>query len=154
MKLTTRGRYAVTAMLDLALYYQNTPVSLAEMAERQDISLAYLEQLFAKLRKSGLVASTRGPGGGYTLNRPLDQISVCQVIEAVDEPVDSTRCGGTANCHRNQRCLTHDLWTDLNLHIEQFLKGVSLADLVTRHRQSVCARSNPVMISFDLTPAG
>jgi len=123
MRLTTRGRYAVTAMLDLALHYDRGPVSLAEIAERQGISQSYLEQLFARLRRNGLVDGLRGPGGGYKLGRPGDAISVADVIDAVNETVDATRCGGQRNCHGEQRCLTHDLWED-------FLSKVSLDQLV------------------------
>ncbi|PWV59047.1 Rrf2 family transcriptional regulator [Plasticicumulans acidivorans] len=132
MKLTTKGRYAVTAMLDLAMHYQGEPVVLCDISLRQDISLAYLEQLFAKLRKHGLVASTRGPGGGYALGRDADAISLAEVIAAVDESVDSTRCGGAANCHGTQRCITHDLWVELGEHINDFLRARTLGDLVRR----------------------
>jgi Rrf2 family iron-sulfur cluster assembly transcriptional regulator len=132
MKLTTKGRYAVNAMLDLALHDSKGPVTLAEIAKRQEISLAYLEQLFAKLRKNGLVISARGPGGGYRLKRPAMVITVADVINAVDEPVDATRCGGQQNCQGDLRCLTHDLWTDLSNQISTFLSGVTLGDLVQR----------------------
>ena len=125
MKLTTKGRYAVTAMLDLALHDAKGPITLAEIARRQDISLAYLEQLFAKLRRNSLVESSRGPGGGYRLKRPADEISVADVIIAVNEPVDATRCGGQENCQGELRCLTHDLWEDLNNQISVFLNGVT-----------------------------
>ena len=110
MKLTTRGRYAVTAMLDLALHHDQGPVSLAAIAERQGISQSYLEQLFARLRRNGLVDGTRGPGGGYRLGRSENSISVADVIDAVNETVDATRCGGRRNCQGEHRCLTHDLW--------------------------------------------
>jgi Rrf2 family iron-sulfur cluster assembly transcriptional regulator len=134
MRLTTKGRYAVTAMLDLALHHSEGPVALADISERQGISLSYLEQLFAKLRKTGLVASTRGPGGGYNLNKDAAQIAVADVIAAVDEAVDATRCGGSRNCQGGEvRCLTHDLWEDLSEQIRGFLSSVSLADLVNRH---------------------
>lgn len=133
MKLTTRGRYAVTAMLDLALRVGNGPTSLAEISERQLISLSYLEQLFAKLRKTGLVKSTRGPGGGYSISRELSQISVSEIIGAVNESVDATSCGGKGNCHGNEgRCLTHDLWEGLSRQIETFLGGISLQDLINQ----------------------
>lgn len=134
MKLTTRGRYAVTAMLDLALHQRQGPVSLAEIADRQGISLSYLEQLFALLRKRGLVHSTRGPGGGYQLGRPGEAIAVADVITAVDESVDATRCGGLENCQGDQRCLTHDLWQDLSAQIHEFLSEIDLASLVERQR--------------------
>ena len=114
MKLTTKGRYAVTAMLDLALHNEKGPVTLADIADRQGISLSYLEQLFSRLRKQELVNSVRGPGGGYSLASPASELHVAQVISAVDEVVDATRCGGAGNCHNNERCLTHDLWHDLS----------------------------------------
>jgi len=136
MRLTTKGRYAVTAMLDLAINSSVGPVSLAEISDRQAISLSYLEQLFAKLRKNELVVSTRGPGGGYRVARELSQIAVADIISAVDESVDATHCGGKENCrsdgtHRG-RCLTHDLWAELSQQIEGFLSGISLQDLITR----------------------
>ena len=133
MRLTTRGRYAVTAMLDLALHYDRGPVSLAAIAERQGISQSYLEQLFARLRKQGLVDGLRGPGGGYRLGRPGNSISVADVIDAVNETVDATRCGGQRNCHGEQRCLTHDLWEELSDQIRDFLSDVSLDELVRRN---------------------
>ena len=137
MRLTTRGRYAVTAMLDLALHYRQGPVSLAEIAERQGISQSYLEQLFSRLRKHGLVDGTRGPGGGYRLLKSSDMISVADVIDAVDETVDATRCGGQRNCQGEQRCLTHDLWEDLSTQIRDFLGNVSLDELVERRSVQV-----------------
>jgi Rrf2 family iron-sulfur cluster assembly transcriptional regulator len=130
MRLTTRGRYAVTAMLDLALHYQSGPVSLAEIAERQGIAQSYLEQLFSRLRKRGLVDGTRGPGGGYRLVKSSKLISVADVIDAVDETVDATRCGGQRNCQGEQRCLTHDLWAGLSTQIRDFLGNISLNELV------------------------
>ncbi|HEX5056910.1 MAG TPA: Fe-S cluster assembly transcriptional regulator IscR [Gammaproteobacteria bacterium] len=132
MRLTTKGRYAVTAMLDLAVHNMEGPIALADISERQGISLSYLEQLFAKLRKTGLVASTRGPGGGYTLGKAAAEIAVADVIAAVDETVDATRCGGQKNCQHDLPCLTHDLWEDLNRQIRNFLGGVSLGDLINR----------------------
>jgi Rrf2 family iron-sulfur cluster assembly transcriptional regulator len=132
MRLTTRGRYAVTAMLDLALNAAPKPVPLGDIAERQGISLAYLEQLFARLRRGGLVASVRGPGGGYRLSEPLESISIARIIAAVDEQLDATRCGGSGRCQDGQQCLTHDLWTDLSARIEQFLSQHTLASLVAR----------------------
>jgi Rrf2 family iron-sulfur cluster assembly transcriptional regulator len=132
MRLTTRGRYAVTAMLDLALHNDSGPIALADIAQRQDISLTYLEQLFARLRRRQLVSSARGPGGGYRLSKPIDQISVADVIAAVDESVDATRCGGAKNCHGKERCLTHDLWEELSHEIESFLGRISLGTLVAR----------------------
>ena len=133
MRLTTKGRYAVTAMLDLALHYDEGPITLADISQRQGISLSYLEQLFSKLRKNGLVDSTRGPGGGYRLSREAREIAVADVITAVDEKVDATRCGGLANCQGDQKCLTHELWTDLSDQIYSFLSSISLGTLVERH---------------------
>lgn len=132
MRLTTKGRYAVTAMLDLALNSQSGPVSLADISQRQEISLSYLEQLFARLRQHNLVVSVRGPGGGYRLQRELSQISVAEIIDAVNESVDATNCGGAGNCQQGEVCLTHYLWSDLSTQIHQFLNGISLADLVAR----------------------
>lgn len=134
MRLTTKGRFAVTAMLDLALREANGPVTLAGISERQCISLSYLEQLFGKLRRAELVESVRGPGGGYTLARSTDDISVANIIAAVDEPVDATQCGGHENCRDNNRCMTHDLWTNLNATIFNYLSQVSLASLVEKQR--------------------
>ena len=140
MRLTAKGRYAVTAMLDLALHHDQGPVALADIAARQGISLPYLEQLFSRLRKRGLVDSTRGPGGGYRLGLEPDAIVVSDVIGAVDESVDTTRCHGKENCHDDARCLTHDLWTDLSRRIQEFLSGIDLAQLVERQRVREVAR--------------
>lgn len=143
MRLTTKGRYAVTAMLDLAIHNEQGPISLADISGRQGISLSYLEQLFSRLRKKGLVVSTRGPGGGYSLSCPADQIPVAEVIEAVDETVDTTRCGGTADCQDRQQCLTHDLWADLSGQIRQFLTDISLGALMARNGvKEVAARQD------------
>ncbi|HUW98620.1 MAG TPA: Fe-S cluster assembly transcription factor [Acidiferrobacter sp.] len=131
MKLTTKGRYAVTAMLDLAVHQQNDTVALADIAGRQGISLSYLEQLFARLRRNGLVTSVRGPGGGYSLALPPSSISVAQIVMAINENIDATRCGGEENCQGTERCLTHHLWTELSRRIYEFLDGITLADLVT-----------------------
>jgi len=148
MKLTTRGRYAVTAMLDLALHERSGPVSLAEIADRQGISLSYLEQIFARLRRHDLVCSTRGPGGGYRLARGAHDISVADVIGAVDEVVDATRCGGMQNCQGEERCLTHDLWHDLSHQIHDFLTGIDLEELVTRRSvREVAARQDAVVVA-------
>ncbi len=147
MKLTTRGRYAVTAMLDLALHQRTGPVSLAEIADRQGISLSYLEQIFSRLRRRDLVCSTRGPGGGYRLARRAREISVADVIGAVDEVVDATRCGGMENCQGEERCLTHDLWQDLSHQIHDFLTGIDLEQLVTRNSvREVAARQDAVVV--------
>jgi Rrf2 family iron-sulfur cluster assembly transcriptional regulator len=137
MRLTTKGRFAVTAMIDLALRQTHGPVTLAGISQRQKISLSYLEQLFGKLRRFNIVESTRGPGGGYTLARNADQISVADIIVAVDEPLDATQCGGKGNCHSDEenhgRCMTHDLWSNLNAKMVEYLSSVSLRDLV--HQQ-------------------
>ncbi len=132
MRLTTKGRYAVTAMLDLAVHATENPVPLADISQRQGISLSYLEQLFARLRKEGLVDSARGPGGGYRLSRASSEITVVQVISAIDETVEATRCGGLANCQDGEPCLTHELWADLSRQIYDFLSGINLAQLVER----------------------
>jgi Rrf2 family iron-sulfur cluster assembly transcriptional regulator len=132
MRLTTKGRYAVTAMLDLALHSTAGPVSLAEIAGRQELSLSYLEQLFVKLRRKELVVSSRGPGGGYSLNQPTAEICVADIIDAVDERVDATSCSGKSDCQEGNTCLTHHLWNDLTQQIHGFLTGISLADLVNR----------------------
>lgn len=132
MRLTTKGRYAVTAMLDLALHEGRGPISLADISERQGISLSYLEQLFAKLRRFELVKSVRGPGGGYQLNRAQAQISVAQVIDAVNESVEATGCQRQGDCQGGETCLTHHLWCDLSNQIHLFLSGITLADLVKR----------------------
>ena len=130
MNLTTKGRYAVTAMLDLALHYNEGPISLAAITNRQDISLSYLEQLFAKLRKTGLVVSSRGPGGGYRLNKEPHDITVAEIIDAVDEKVDATRCAGEGMCQKNEQCLTHDLWSALTDQIHDFLDDVNLGTML------------------------
>ena len=143
MRLTTKGRYAVTAMLDLALHGGDGPVSLAEISSRQDISLSYLEQLFARLRRRQLVSSVRGPGGGYRLGRSHDAIFVAQIIDAVDEAVDATGCGGKADCQQGEVCLTHHLWQDLSDQIHGFLSQISLATLVERREvRHVCSRQD------------
>lgn len=130
MRLTSKGRYAVTAMLDVALHSQDGPVPLADISERQGISLSYLEQLFSRLRKNGLVSSVRGPGGGYLLGRSPAEIAVGSVISAVDESVDATRCMGRGGCQSGTRCLTHTLWHSLSERISSFLNGITLAELV------------------------
>ncbi len=132
MHLTTKGRYAVTAMLDLAINSKIGPISLAEVSQRQDISLSYLEQLFAKLRRGQLVESVRGPGGGYRLSRVCSDIHIAHIIDAVSESVDTTKCQGKADCHNGETCLTHHLWEDLSHQIHSFLENISLADLVAR----------------------
>ena len=143
MRLTTKGRYAVTAMLDLALHADSGPVSLAHISGRQDISLSYLEQLFAKLRRRELVSSVRGPGGGYRLSRESGNIYVAEIIDAVNEAVDATGCGGSSDCQQGEVCLTHHLWCDLSDQIHGFLSQISLANLVNqREVQSVSARQD------------
>ncbi|MEQ8514603.1 MAG: Fe-S cluster assembly transcriptional regulator IscR [Chromatocurvus sp.] len=132
MRLTTKGRYAVTAMLDLAINQNTGPIRLAAISDRQGISLSYLEQLFAHLRRRGLVKSVRGPGGGYQLRRDAGAISVAEVIAAVNEDTDATRCGGTGDCQEGDTCLTHHLWMDLSDRIRDFLQDISLGDLVGR----------------------
>ena len=131
MRLTTKGRYAVTSMLDLAISHDQGPITLAEISLRQCISLSYLEQIFSRLRKSGLVDSARGPGGGYRLSRPADEISVADVISAVDETIDATRCGGNEDCQEDAKCLTHELWANLSSEILKFLSNISLGQLVS-----------------------
>jgi Rrf2 family iron-sulfur cluster assembly transcriptional regulator len=130
MKLTSKGRYAVTAMLDVAIHAVSGPVSLADISMRQGISLSYLEQLFSRLRKHGLVNSIRGPGGGYRLGKCSAQIAVADVISAVDESINATKCSGKGNCQDGEQCLTHTLWEDLSVRIEDFLKNISLSELV------------------------
>ena len=148
MRLTTKGRYAVTAMLDLALHYEDGPITLADISRRQGISLSYLEQLFSRLRKKELVISARGPGGGYRLSREADQIAVAHVVTAIDEKVDATRCGGLANCQDDEPCLTHELWTDLSERIYDFLSGITLADLVNRKEvQEVSQRQHGINVT-------
>jgi len=146
MRLTTKGRFAVTAMIDLALRQHHGPVTLASISERQRISLSYLEQLFGKLRRRHLVASTRGPGGGYTLGKPMNEVSVAEVILAVDEPIDATQCGGKENCDNDQRCMTHDLWANLNHVMVDYLRSVSLHDLVEQQRRRAASVVAPVRI--------
>ncbi|KRP19638.1 MAG: Rrf2 family transcriptional regulator [Porticoccaceae bacterium] len=132
MRLTTKGRYAVTAMLDLTIHADEKPVSLAEISQRQSISLSYLEQLFARLRQSDLVSSVRGPGGGYRLGRDSDTIFIAQIIDAVNESVDTTNCQGKGDCQGGEICLTHALWDELSGEIHRFLNGISLAQLMAR----------------------
>ena len=132
MRLTTKGRFAVTAMLDLALYGHENPVSLNAISGRQNISLSYLEQLFGKLRRAGLVESVRGPGGGYLLSRQPDGINIAEIIYAAEDKLDATRCGGQTNCHHGTPCLTHDLWESLNQTIQGYLNSVSLQDVLDK----------------------
>jgi Rrf2 family iron-sulfur cluster assembly transcriptional regulator len=140
MRLTTKGRYAVTAMLDLSINASNGPVSLNDISQRQDISLSYLEQLFSKLRKRSLVSSVRGPGGGYQLGRKESEIDVAEIIDAVSESLDTTKCQGKGDCHNGTICLTHHLWQDLSEQIHSFLSGITLADLVEKREISEIAQ--------------
>jgi Rrf2 family iron-sulfur cluster assembly transcriptional regulator len=134
MRLTTKGRYAVTAMLDLAVHATTGPITLADISQRQGISLSYLEQLFSKLRKRELVASARGPGGGYRLSRKANDVNIAEIIAAVDEKVDATRCGGAGDCQNGEECLTHQLWTDLSDQLYEFLNNISLGQLVEKRQ--------------------
>ncbi len=137
MRLTTKGRYAVTAVLDLALHQESGPVSLAAISERQDISLSYLEQLFAKLRRSDIVSSTRGPGGGYKLTNSVDEVSVSDIILAVDESCKVVDCGDNEGCHDGAyQCLTHDLWQELSNEIRSFLDGITIAEIMMQQTVS------------------
>jgi Rrf2 family iron-sulfur cluster assembly transcriptional regulator len=152
MRLTTKGRYAVTAMLDLALNAQERPITLADISQRQGISLSYLEQLFSRLRKQGLVSSARGPGGGYRLSRSADDINVAQVIEAVDEKVTVTRCDGRGDCQNGEACLTHKLWCALSDQIHSFLDGISLGSLVDEeHVKQVSERQTKELLEKELS---
>ncbi|NKB75962.1 MAG: Rrf2 family transcriptional regulator [Gammaproteobacteria bacterium] len=132
MRLTTKGRYAVTAMIDLAINQMKGPVSLKSISENQGISLSYLEQLFAKMRKNKLVVGSRGPGGGYMLAKDVDQITMAEIIVAVDEPLDITECDGLRNCHNGKPCLSHDLWSELSDQLYSFLDGIHLGELMRR----------------------
>lgn len=159
MRLTTKGRYAVTAMLDLAVNGAATPTSLADISKRQEISLSYLEQLFSRLRRAGLVKSVRGPGGGYLLAGDPVDISVARVIDAVNESVDATRCQGLSDCQQGDTCLTHHLWCDLSKEIHGFLDGISLGELVKRHevkdiakRQRLRADEDTIAVSSPTAP--
>jgi len=144
VKLTTKGRYAVTAMFDLALHHGKGPITLTDIAQRQGISLSYLEQLFSRLRKRSLVSSVRGPGGGYRLARQASEIQVAEVISAVDENVDTTRCRGGHNCRNEGPCLTHDLWQDLSTRIYEYLNRISLQDLIDRRGvQDIAEHQDP-----------
>lgn len=156
MKLSTKGRYAVTAMLDLALHFEAGHIALAEISARQGISLSYLEQLFAQLRRDGLVVSSRGPGGGYRLGRDAAQISVADVISAVNENIDATKCGGKGTCHDGEECLTHRLWHDLSDQIYDFLSNISLAQVIARsevqkiaHRQDRQDAKNRIPVALE-----
>ena len=149
MRLTTKGRFAVTAMIDLALRENTGPVALAAISGRQQISLSYLEQLFGKLRRKQIVESVRGPGGGYFLGRNMRELSVAEIILAVDEPLDATQCGGKENCHDDQKCITHDLWASLNQRIFEYLGSMTLQQLVDNQR----AKESGVVTMHDMRPS-
>ena len=156
MKLTTKGRYAVTAVLDLALHCEKGPVTLADIADRQKLSLSYLEQLFSKLRKAEVVKAVRGPGGGYLLGSTTENVSVSEIIDAVEEKVDATQCGGQGDCNKGMACLTHTLWQDLNDQVHGFLKGVSIASLMERSavkqvalRQDAGPQDEPQIVTLE-----
>ena len=154
MRLTTKGRFAVTAMIDLGLNGGERPVTLSAISERQNISLSYLEQLFAKLRRHGIVESVRGPGGGYCLARDAAKISVADVIIAVDEPLDATQCGGRENCKSEHRCMTHDLWSTLNRKMLDYLASVNLAELVDKqHARVAASRAADKTVAFSVAEA-
>jgi Rrf2 family iron-sulfur cluster assembly transcriptional regulator len=140
MRLSTKGRYAVTAMLDLAIHHAEGPVTLADISEKQGISLSYLEQLFARLKKQGLVTGMRGPGGGYRLSHPPTEISIAQVINAIGEEIDATMCQGQQDCQDGQRCLTHELWQKLGAEIYNFLSSITLASFLERDRVNEVVR--------------
>ncbi len=158
MKLTSKGRYAVTAMLDVALHSTKGPVPLADISERQEISLSYLEQLFSRLRREKLVDSVRGPGGGYLLGRDATDIAIGEVIRAVDETVDATRCSGHADCQGGERCLTHSLWQDLSDRISVFLNGITLGELmaqrdvleVANRQDKIALKNQDITVSVQL----
>ncbi len=156
MRLTTKGRYAVTAMLDLAYHSDEKPITLTDIAKRQTISLSYLEQLFSRLRRGGMVRGIRGPGGGYQLNRSRSEINIAEIITAVDETLDSTKCKGKGNCQDDQPCLTHELWVGLSDQIREYLSSISLQDLLDRHsvrdvaiRQESLVHASAIMSEID-----
>ena len=143
MRLTAKGRYAVTAMLDLALHQDDGCSSLADISRRQNISLSYLEQLFAKLRHRGLVSSVRGPGGGYRLERMPSEIHIAEIVDSVDEQMDATRCAGRADCQQGDTCLSHQLWSELSDQIHGFLSGIDLASIIARREvKQIAARQD------------
>ena len=137
MKLTTKSRYAVTAMLDIAYHNKGNPISLPEIADRQNISLSYLEQLFSRLKKSGLVESIKGPGGGYMLSKDADEIVISEVIQAVDEDLETTACNGKSNCHNNHQCISHNLWQDLGVEIKNFLSDITLQQVISKNNSDI-----------------
>jgi len=137
MKLTTKSRYAVTAMLDIASHNTGSPISLPEISHRQNISLSYLEQLFSRLKKSGLVDSIKGPGGGYKLSKDANEIVISEVIQAVDEDLETTACNGKSNCHNNHQCISHNLWQDLGTEINNFLSDITLKQVIAKNNSDV-----------------
>ena len=137
MKLTTKSRYAVTAMLDIASHNTGRPISLPEISHRQNISLSYLEQLFSRLKKSGLVDSIKGPGGGYMLSKDANEIVISEVIQAVDEDLETTACNGKSNCHNNHQCISHNLWQDLGTEINNFLSDITLKQVIAKNNSDV-----------------
>ena len=137
MKLTTKSRYAVTAMLDIAYHDKGNPISLPEIADRQNISLSYLEQLFSRLKRSGLVESIKGPGGGYMLSKDADEIVISEVIQAVDEDLETTACNGKSNCHNNHQCISHNLWQDLGTEIKNFLSDITLQQVISKNNSDI-----------------
>jgi len=150
MRLTTKGRYAVTAMLDIALHADTAPVSVLDISARQAISSAYLEQIVGKLKRFGLLRSLRGPGGGYVLGRRAQEITISAIVRSVGEGVDATRCHGKADCQEGHMCLTHDLWVDLSKQLDDFLQGITLASLMERQRQVVDIATGNEIDSHDL----
>ena len=151
MRLTTKGRFAVTAMVDLAIRGGNGPVTLASISDRQKISLSYLEQLFGKLRKHDVVASVRGPGGGYCLSRPANKISISDIIVAVDESMDASQCHGLGNCNDDKQCITHDLWMGLNGAISSYLSNVTLHQLISNQIPKQAGTAIPITLSKSMT---
>lgn len=150
MRLTAKGRYAVTAMLDLAVHEDEGPISLADISRRQGISLSYLEQLFAKLRRRNLVNSVRGPGGGYTLQRRPNEIFVAEIVDSVDENVDATKCSGRADCHHGEMCLSHQLWSELSDEIHHFLSGIDLASIIEKREvKMIAARQDNIDLNVE-----
>lgn len=154
MRLTTKGRFAVTAILDLALNESEKPVTLADISERQSISLSYLEQLFSRMRREGIVKSVRGPGGGYYLAKKQQDITVKSIITAVDEEIDATQCSGKENCHEGERCITHDLWASINTKILDYLESLTLAHLVEAQSKDVKNRESAIFFLNDKLSQG
>lgn len=136
MKLTTKSKFAITALVDIALYSANNPITLQLISERQGISLSYLEQLFAKLRKHGMVKSYKGPGGGYILNFKASEISLTDIMKAVNEEMDARTCKGRENCLNNGKCLTHHLWDDITNHMYKYLSNIKLSDVIENNKQN------------------